>query len=385
MASVVPGKPNYQFNLAVQSRRQAGSSFKLFVLTDAILHGIDPFTTTYLSAPFRGPSTDPYLIQTDTHTYTGRTPLDKATAESDNTVFVRLTLDLGADSVADTAHLLGVRSPLQAVPTIGLGVNPVSPLEMASAYATIADQGTYHQPYAIDSVTSPDGHTDRSWPTRQGRQVISKAVAYQVSRVLEEVISHGTGTAANPGRPAAGKTGTTNSLADAWFDGYTPDLAAAVWVGYPQARIPMKSVHGIEVFGGTFPARIWRAFITAALREEPARNFEATGSVKWRPWCGRFQYARSYGDARPVAICSGSKTKRKKTTKATTVTTTTHVRTTGTAFQTTGIHSTTYRLPPRTTTLSVPTTTAPPPPPPPETTTTTEATTATTPTATTGP
>ena len=96
IASVVPGKPSYQFNLAVQGRRQAGSSFKLFVLTDAILRGINPFKTKYLSAPFRGPSGDPYLIQTDTHTYAGRTPLDHATAESDNTVFVRLTLDLGA-------------------------------------------------------------------------------------------------------------------------------------------------------------------------------------------------------------------------------------------------------------------------------------------------
>jgi membrane peptidoglycan carboxypeptidase len=350
------------------------------VLTDAILHHIDPFTTTYLSAPFRGPSTDPYLIQTDTHTYTGRTPLDKATAESDNTVFVRLTLDLGAQSVADTAHLLGVRSPLQPVPTIGLGVNPVSPLEMASAYATIADQGTYHQPYAIESVTFPDGRTDRSWPTHRGKQVIAKAVAYQVSRVLEEVISHGTGTAADPGRPAAGKTGTTSSLADAWFDGYTPDLAAAVWVGYPQARIPMKHVHGIEVFGGTFPARIWRAFVGKALREVPARNFETAGNVTWRPWCGRFQYARSYSDAHSFVACPGKKTK-----KTTTVTTTTsHAQTTSTTVQTTGIHSTTYRLPPKpTTTYSVPTTTAPPPTSSPETTITTETTTASTETTTT--
>jgi penicillin-binding protein 1A len=359
MASIVPGKPNYQFNLAVQSRRQAGSSFKLFVLTDAILHHIDPFTTTYLSAPFRGPSTNPYLIQTDTHTYTGRTPLDKATAQSDNTVFVRLTLDLGAQSVADTAHLLGVRSPLQPVPTIGLGVNPVSPLEMASAYATIAAQGRYHQPYAIESVTFPDGHTDRSWPTRGARQVISRAVAYQVSRVLEEVISHGTGTAANPGRPAAGKTGTTESLADAWFDGYTPDLAASVWVGYPQARIPMKHVHGIEVFGGTFPAQIWRGFISRALQEEPARNFEDAGNVKWRRWCGRFQYARSYSDASPIVTCPGKKTKKQGTTVTTT---TTQAQTTSTAFQTTGVHATTYRLPPKQTTFTVPPTTTSPSP-----------------------
>src|SRR5438270_11153378 len=115
MASVVPGKPSYQFNLAVQGKRQAGSSFKLFVLTDAIQRGINPYSTTYLSAPFRGPPGNPYLVQTDTHTYSGRIPLDQATAQSDNTVFVRLTLDLGSKSVATTAHLMGVRSPLRSV------------------------------------------------------------------------------------------------------------------------------------------------------------------------------------------------------------------------------------------------------------------------------
>src|SRR5205814_1640437 len=152
MASVVPGKPRYQFNLAVQGKRQTGSSFKLFVLTSAILRNINPLSTTYLSAPFRGPPGNPYLIQTDTHTYTGRTRLDNATAQSDNTVFVRLTLDLGDATIAETAHRMGVSSPLRAVDTIGLGVNPVSPLEMASAYATVAAHGMYRRPYAISSV-----------------------------------------------------------------------------------------------------------------------------------------------------------------------------------------------------------------------------------------
>jgi penicillin-binding protein 1A len=277
-----------------------------------------------------------------------------------------------------------VQTRFRVVPSIALGSASVSPLEMASAYATVADQGTYHQPYAIDSVTFPDGNVDRSWPTRHGKRVISKAVAYQVSRVLEEVIAHGTGTAADPGRPAAGKTGTTTSLADAWFDGYTPDLAAAVWVGYPQARIPMKHVHGIEVFGGTFPARIWRAFVGEALHDEPARGFEVERDVHWRPWCGRFQYARSYSDARPVAVCPG----KKKRSTSTLTTTTTRAQTTSTAIPTTGFRATTYRVPPTpTTTRSVPTITSPPPPtttsPLPETTTTTETTT--TPTTTTTP
>ncbi|HKT44779.1 MAG TPA: transglycosylase domain-containing protein [Gaiellaceae bacterium] len=387
MASVVPGKPGYQFNLAVQGRRQAGSSFKLFVLTDAVLRGINPFATTYLSAPFRGPPSDPYLIQTDTHTYTGKTPIDQATAQSDNTVFVRLTLDLGAQSVADVAHRMGVQSVLRPVPTIGLGVNPVSPIEMASAYATVADRGVYHQPYAISSVTFPDGHSDAHWQPRNGRQVIPQPVAAVVTRVLQEVIAHGTGTAAAFGRPAAGKTGTTETLADAWFDGYTPALATAVWVGYPQARVPMTHVHGIQVFGGTFPAKIWRTFMSAALRRTTAQAFPTAGSVHWHRWCGRFQYARSYATARPANTCTAATTKSRSTT---TQTTTTHRRTTTLSTTTAPPPHTTTTAPPPpppTTTSRPPTTTQPPPPPPPTTTaqpTTTTAPTTTTQTTTSG-
>lgn len=386
MASVVPGKPSYQFNLAVQGRRQTGSSFKLFVLTDAILRGINPYTTAYLSAPFRGPRGDPYLIQTDTRTYTGRTRLDAATAESDNTVFVRLTLDLGAASVAKTAHLMGVQSPLRPVATIGLGVNPASPLEMASAYATVAARGVYHRPYAISSVTFRGGHADRGWTPRGGRHVIPAAVADEVTRVLEEVIAHGTGTAADLGRPAAGKTGTTSSLADAWFDGYTPDLAAAVWVGYPSARVPMRNVHGIRVYGGTFPAQIWRTFMTAASRNQPAVRFLQGGAIHWRRWCGRFQFARSYADARPTDACSRTGTRTRSTTERTTTRakTTTTTRQTTTTPPPTSVRTTT--TPPRQTTTepppsttTEPTTTAPTTEP-----TTTTTTTPTTRTTTTG-
>jgi penicillin-binding protein 1A len=386
MASIVPGKPRYEFNLAVQGKRQAGSSFKLFVLTDAVLRGVNPFTTTYLSAPFRGPRSNPYLIQTDTRTYTGRTRLDAATAESDNTVFVRLTLDLGDASVAATAHRLGVQSQLRPVDTIGLGVNPVSPLEMASAYATVAAHGVYHPPYAISSVSFPGGHTDRGWTPRSGRRAIPAAVADEVTRVLEEVIAHGTGTAADLGRPAAGKTGTTSSLADAWFDGYTPGLAAAVWVGYPSARVPMTHVHGIRVYGGTFPARIWRTFMLAASRGEPAARFlQDVATIHWRRWCGRFQYARSYSDARPIDTCGSVTKTRAKTartaTRVTTTASTTHHATT--APPPTTVRPTTTSPPPQTTTAPAPTTTEPPPTTTAPTTTTTGPTTTTTPTTTT--
>jgi penicillin-binding protein 1A len=249
------------------------------------------------------------------------------------------------------------------VDTIGLGVNPVSPLEMASAYATLAAGGVLHQPYAVVSVVFGDGHTDRSWRASRGRRVLPAAVAYELTRVLEEVIAHGTGTAANPGRPAAGKTGTTNALADAWFDGYTPDLATAVWVGYPNARIPMKHVHGIEVFGGTFPAQIWRSFVTGALKGERAAEFESPGTaIRWKRWCGRFQYARSYADARPTAHCTKKVDRHRKTNRRTSTkkTTTTSPTTTPRFSETTVTVAPRTVRQPTTTELAPPTTTSTP-------------------------
>jgi membrane peptidoglycan carboxypeptidase len=246
---------------------------------------------------------------------------------------------------------------------------------MASAYATVAAQGVYRPPYAIASVSLPGGRTDRNWQPAPGRQVIPKPVAYQVTRVLQEVIDHGTGTKAKLGRPAAGKTGTTTSLADAWFDGYTPTLAAAVWVGYPQARVPMDHVHGIEVFGGTFPAQIWRAYMLSALRNQPPRGFtQPAGTVPWLPWCGRFQYAHDYASARPVGACRKLLRKSRTTTATATTTISTRPQPPTTTPQT---------LPPVTTPSPRTTTTAPPPPTSAPFTTTTEPTTE--PTTTTAP
>jgi membrane peptidoglycan carboxypeptidase len=282
---------------------------------------------------------------------------------------------------------MGVHSPLRPVATIGLGVNPVSPLEMASAYATVAAHGVYHTPFAISSVSFPGGHADRGLVPRGARRVIPAVVADEVTRVLEEVIAHGTGRAADLGRPAAGKTGTTSSLADAWFDGYTPGLATAVWVGYPSARVPMTHVHGIRVYGGTFPARIWRTFMLAALHGSAQRFLQDVASIHWRRWCGRFQYARSYSDARPTDRCGVTKTRTTTRTRTTTTATTRH---TTTAPPPTTVHTTTT-APPRLTTTAPPppTTTEPPTTPPPTTTTpppttTTPATTTTPTTTTTG-
>ena len=182
-----------------------------------------------------------------------------------------------AKKVADVARRMGVRSPLDVkgayVPSIGLGSVAVSPLDLASAYATIAANGVYAEPMAIRQVVLADGREDKEagWGKPKRRRAISEGTAAMITRILEQNMQSGTGTRAAFGRPAAGKTGTNEEHKDAWFAGYTPDLATTTWIGYTRAEIPMKSVHGIAVSGGSFPAEIWRLFMESALEDvEPS-------------------------------------------------------------------------------------------------------------------
>src|SRR5207302_4515414 len=180
------------------------------------------------------------------------------------------------------------------VPSMGLGAIAITPLDLATAYATIAAGGVYSRPLAIRRVVLPNGRVDdqTQWGTPQRKRVISDGVAYEVTKILQQNVLHGTGVGAYFGRPAAGKTGTTDNHADAWFCGYTPNLDTTVWVGYPRAEIPMTDVHGIAVAGGTFPATIWRLFMQAALwhahpLEFPQpRHYPAYGS-----WNGQYAFA----------------------------------------------------------------------------------------------
>ena len=293
MTAVTPGRTGNQFNLAAQARRQAGSTFKTFVLTQAVSQGIDPDTTYYESAPLHyqpNPNIPAWDVSTYSHTYVGSTSITHATLLSDNTVYARLTLDLGAEKVAAMANRLGIRSSLKTregayVPSMGLGSIGVSPLDMASAYATLAAGGIYSEPMAITKVDFAGGGEDRNWGRPKRHRVIADWVAAEVTRILEENIQAGTGVGANIGRPAGGKTGTTENHADAWFDGITPTLTAAVWVGYPQAEIPMENVHGIAVAGGTFPATIWKLFMDSAIGPTPVREFpQATSEPIWHSW-----------------------------------------------------------------------------------------------------
>ena len=311
MTEVSPGNPKNQVNFASSARRQPGSTFKMFVLTTAIAEGISP-STEYLSAPFKyDPSetgscdTNPptaWCPQTYDHTYVGPTSIENGLLRSDNTVFARLTLDVGPENVAATAYKLGVRTDLRTsdgayVPSMGLGSRVVTPLDLASAYSTIAAGGIYSKPMAIRKVVLPGGKVDKEagWGVAQRKRVIPDWVASEVTRILGENMTSGTGVGAYFGKTSAGKTGTTDNYADAWFCGFTPALEATIWIGYPRGEIPMLSVHGIEVSGPTFPATIWKLFMERAVRYAPFPTAfpVAQSAPVWRSHT--LQYAMSGG------------------------------------------------------------------------------------------
>ena len=300
MVAVTPNSAKNQYNLVSQGRRQAGSTFKTFVLTAAVERGVNPDTTYYRSQRFiyqPDPLTEPWEVQTYSDSYLGPTSITRATLASDNTVYAQLTLDLGPEAVAATARKMGVTVPTaEVVPAMGLGAISVSPLEMASAYATLAAGGVHSEPMAIRKVVLPGGKEDRDagWGKPKRNRVLPDWVAYEVTRILEDNVLFGTGVGAQIGRPAAGKTGTTDNHADAWFCGFTPQLQTTVWVGYPQAQIPMENVHGIAVAGGTFPADIWRRFMTVAMENRALFEWlQPNHSPVWEPF-DTGQYAVEY-------------------------------------------------------------------------------------------
>ncbi|HWC09327.1 MAG TPA: transglycosylase domain-containing protein [Solirubrobacterales bacterium] len=284
-----------QFNLAAQGRRQPGSTFKTFVLTTAIKQGIDPYSTYYTSKPLDLdlPYWGHWEVATADEGYQGTVNLQQATVSSDNTVFAQLDLDVGPKSVAQTAKSMGITTQLDGIPAEGIGGLRigVSPLEMADAYATLAAGGIHRRPVSIERVVFPNGHVDKPQPPRPERAV-SPAVAWEVTRLLHDNITEGTGTGAYTGCAGqAGKTGTTDEYTDAWFAGYQPNLATAVWVGYPESNeISMSSVHGTTVFGGTFPADIWHALYSEG--GVPCEEFsEPEEKIQWAPYYGRFARA----------------------------------------------------------------------------------------------
>jgi penicillin-binding protein 1A len=251
-----------QFNYAWQAHRQPGSSFKAYVLTTAIKQGVDPYSTYYdgtspktLDNPGGGVWTVSNAEQG-----LGTMSLASATWDSVNVVFAQLDLDVGPEEVTQTAHEMGIEAPLESVPAEAIGGLRVgvTPLEMADAYGTLASGGVHHDATAVGKVEFPNGKVDQVNP-EAGKRVLSEGQAYDVTKLLEGVITQGTGAGYTymGCSSEAGKTGTSEGLSDAWFVGYTPLYSTAVWVGHPESREATG-------FGGPTAGPIWRAFMERA-------------------------------------------------------------------------------------------------------------------------
>jgi penicillin-binding protein 1A len=308
MTSLVPGRKQPVFNLAAQAHRQAGSAFKTFTLTTAMEDGIS------LDSIWNGPpsltipdprclgATGPWEVHNYADESAGTMPLVQAIAHSVNTIFAQVVVRVGPDRVAAVAHRMGITSRLQPVCSITLGSQAVTPLEMTDAFATLADRGVRHAPIAIGKIRSPDGLLPQRNSGRS-RVAVPRDVADQVTYALQHVITEGTGTAAAIGRPAAGKTGTGENFQDAWFCGYVPQLAACVWVGYPQGEVPMTNVEGFPgVFGGSLPALIWHDFMSAAVARLPVENF----AVPYTPAPPAPQPSHGQTSTTPAATTTGT-------------------------------------------------------------------------------
>ena len=276
-----PGFERSKYNIATQGiGRQVGSAFKPFVLATAIEEGISPESTISGSSPCKFPNPggipDPYEAENFEGEQAGTLSLRDATRHSVNCAFLRLGQIVGLTDVVDMARRLGITARLDPNLSLPLGTSEVRPIDMAAAYATFADDGVHHDPYFVEEVRDRDGKVLYRHEA-EGERVISKDVARQVTNVLQGVIAKGTGTAAQfPNhRPAAGKTGTTADHGDAWFAGYTTHLATAVWMGSPLGNsLKMVDIAGVaRVTGGTFPARIWQAFMGPAHDLVPVEDF----------------------------------------------------------------------------------------------------------------
>jgi membrane peptidoglycan carboxypeptidase len=272
-----------QLNDATQSIALAGSTFKPFALIAALEAGI-PLTSMWNGD---SPQTfddlgKPYVVSNYGNEGWGQVDLLSATQHSINTIFVPLGMKAGMDKVVDAARRAGIPENVAMIPTpsVVLGVASPRVIDVANAYATFAAQGVYAKPFLVTSVTGPNkGVLYEATP--QTQEVFSKDVMADLTYALKSVVNGGTGSAAlSLGRPAAGKTGTSQSNASAWFAAYTPQLSASVAFFRDSASESLNGIGGLtSVTGGTFPARIWTAFMKGALKGEPVMNFPAPSNI----------------------------------------------------------------------------------------------------------
>ena len=298
-----------QFNRAWQAHRQPGSSFKVYVYTAAIDNGM-PATTIIDDSPVGYPdgAGGTWYPHDDDNSYMGAISLRTALAQSRNIVAVKLLEQVGVDRVIQYAHRMGVTAPLEADYSLALGTSGISPLDQATGYATLANQGVHITPSPFRIVKDSLGNVvlDDRYPDQT--EVVSAGTAYIMTTIMEDVINHGTGYPnAIIGRPAAGKTGTTSDFRDAWFVGFTPDLVTAVWIGNDNYK-PMN-----ESYGGNIPARIWSRFMKDALVNVAKHDFVFPGDeVKKMASCGRSYGPWEYylNGTEPLTPCGPAQTSK---------------------------------------------------------------------------
>ncbi len=268
-----------KFNLATQTKRQPGSTFKVFALLSALEQGVSPYLTFNPNGDviFDIESSEPWEVgnyNNQKYDVNEMTVLE-ATIKSVNVVYSQLIMKIGAYGIANLAMDMGIETLLDPYPSIGLGglTTGVSPLEVCTAFSTIADYGVRHDPVAILKVTDKDGNIYEEYE-EESRQVLSPIIAYRAIEIMQQVVQMGTGTRARlDDRPCAGKTGTTDEAENAWFTGFTTNLAACVWMGYPEVNVKMGVIHDLRVAGGSQPAIIWNLFMQEATKNLPIENF----------------------------------------------------------------------------------------------------------------
>ncbi len=268
-----------KFNLATQAKRQPGSTFKIFALLAAMEQGISPYMTFNPNGPviFDIFGSEPWEVGNYNNQVFefNEMPILEATVKSINVVYSQLIMRVGAYHIAKIAMDMGIETALNPYPAIGLGglTIGVSPLEVAAAFATIANYGVKNEPVAILKVVDDTGLVLEEYQP-QGTQVITPITAYRAIEIMQQAVLRGTGTRARlEDRPVAGKTGTTQEAENAWFTGFTTNLVTCVWMGYPEENVKMGVIHDMRVAGGAQPAMIWNLYMKEATKELPIDNF----------------------------------------------------------------------------------------------------------------
>ena len=264
--AMVGGKDyvNSIYNRATQATRQPGSAFKLFVYLTALEAGMKP-TDMMVDKPV---TIDGWSPRNDTRDYAGPVSLREAFSRSINTVSAQIGQQFGFPTIADMARRFGITTPISTFPSMALGANDVRLIEMTRAYAAIGNRGVAVSPYGIRKVITADGRLLYERDQNDDRVLVAPWVAANMTDLLQSAVLSGTGTAAQIGRPVAGKTGTTSSNKDGWFIGFSSGLTTGVWMGRDDA----KPVRGL--WGGTAPARAFHDFMVVAVANRPVEQFE---------------------------------------------------------------------------------------------------------------